>query len=77
MKNDESFENLLKRLEEVNGKLEKEENISLDELMKLFEEGIEIAKKCNKQIEDAEKKITILINENGNIKEENFIQSEE
>ncbi len=77
MKNDESFENLLKRLEEVNGKLEKEENISLDESMKLFEEGIEIAKKCNKQIEDAEKKITILINENGNIKEENFIQSEE
>lgn len=77
MKNDESFENLLKRLEEVNGKLEKEENISLDESMKLFEEGIEIAKKCNKQIEDAEKKITILINENDNIKEENFIQSEE
>lgn len=77
MKKEESFEELLNRLEEVTSKLEKEENISLEESMKLFEEGIDISKKCNKQIEEAEKKISILINENNEIKEENFIQDEE
>jgi len=77
MEKEETFEELLNRLEEVNTKLENEENISLDESMKLFEEGIEIAKKCNKQIEDAEKKISILIKENDEVKEENFIPNEE
>lgn len=73
---EESFEELLNRLEDITTKLEKEENISLEESMKLFEEGIEISKKCNKQIEEAERKISILIRENDEIKEENFIQDE-
>ena len=64
MKKEESFEELLNRLEDITTKLEKEENISLEESMKLFEEGIEISKKCNKQIEEAERKISILIREN-------------
>lgn len=76
MKKQESFEELLTKLEEITSKLEKEENISLDESMKLFEEGIQISKKCNQQIEEAEKKITILIKQNDEIKEENFIQDE-
>ena len=76
MKNQETFEELLTRLEDITTKLEKEENISLDESMKLFEEGIQISKKCNQQIEEAEKKITILIRQNDEIKEENFIQDE-
>ncbi len=76
MKNQETFEELLTRLEDITTKLEKEENISLDESMKLFEEGIQISKKCNQQIEEAEKKITILIKQNDEIKEENFIQDE-
>ena len=77
MKKEESFEELLNKLYEITSKLEKEENISLEESMKLFEEGIDISKKCNKQIEDAERKISILINENDEIKEESFIQNEE
>ncbi len=76
MKKQETFEELLTRLEDITTKLEKEENISLDESMKLFEEGIQISKKCNQQIEEAEKKITILIRQNDEIKEENFIQDE-
>ncbi len=77
MKKEASFEELLTRLEEVTTQLEKAENISLEETMKLFSEGIDITKKCNEQIENAEKKITILIKENDEIKEENFIQDEE
>ena len=73
---EESFEELLTKLEDITTKLEKQDDISLDESMKLFEEGISISKKCSKQIEDAEKKITILIKENDEIKEENFIQDE-
>lgn len=76
MKKEEAFEELLKKLNEITVKLENEEGISLDESMKLFEEGIKITKECNKQIEEAEKKITILIKENDDIKEENFIQDE-
>ena len=76
MKKQESFEELLTKLEDITAQLEKEDNISLEESMKLFEEGIAISKKCNQQIEDAEKKITILMKENDEIKEENFIQDE-
>lgn len=76
MKKEESFEELLNKLEEITSKLEKEDDVSLDEAMKLFEEGIGISQKCNKQIEEAEKKISILIKENDDIKEENFIQDE-
>ncbi len=72
MKKQETFEELLQKLEDITNKLEKEENISLEESMKLFEEGIGISKKCNQQIEEAEKKIMILINENNEIKEEKF-----
>ena len=36
-----------------------------------------LSNKCNQFLNDAEKKITKLVNDNGNIKEENFdIQSE-
>lgn len=77
MKKEESFEELLIRLEDITNKLEKEEDVSLEESMKLFEEGTNIVKKCNQQIEEAEKRISILIKENDEIKEENFIPNEE
>ena len=38
----------------------------------MFEEGIKISKECNKTLEEAEKKITILINNDGETKEEEF-----
>ena len=63
------------KLEEITNKLEKEQ-LSLDESVKLFEEGMKISKECNSKLEDAEKRITILINQNGEIKEENFIPEE-
>ena len=75
-KKEETFEELLNRLEEITTKLEKEDETSLEESMKLFEEGTAIAQKCNKEIEEAEKKISILINEKDDIKEESFIQGE-
>lgn len=71
-KDDENFEELMTELEEITSKLESEK-LSLDESMKLFEKGIEISKKCNTKLENAEKKITILLNaEADNMTEEDF-----
>lgn len=74
-KEDLNFEQLIEKLEDITNKLEKEQ-LSLDESVKLFEEGIEISKKCNSKLEDAEKRITILISDGDSIKEENFIPEE-
>ena len=46
--------------------------LNLEDSVSKFEEGIKISKECNKELENAEKKITILINQNGEISEEEF-----
>lgn len=74
-KDDLNFEDVLKNLEEITNKLEKEQ-LSLDETVNLFEKGTELSKKCNEILENAEKRITILLNENGEIKEESFTAEE-
>lgn len=66
-----SFEEQMESLEKIVAELENG-NLNLDESVNKFEEGIKISKECNKILEEAEKKITILVNENGEIKEENF-----
>lgn len=71
-KKEENFEELMVKLEEITSKLETDK-LSLDESVKLFEEGMEISKKCNEKIEDAEKRITILLKTNDEVKEENFV----
>jgi len=67
----ENFEELIEKLEAITNKLENDK-LSLDESVALFEEGMKLSKKCNTKLEEAEKKITMLINENGEISEENF-----
>lgn len=51
-----SFEEALARLEEIVEKLESE-NISLEESVSLYEEGIKLSKKCSQTLEDAELRI--------------------
>ena len=63
MKEKQNFEEMLDSLEEIVQSLEKDD-LKLDESIKKFEDGMEI--------EEAEKKIAILINENGEVKEEDF-----
>lgn len=58
-KNEKTFENFLSRLEEISDKLENEE-IGLDESIKLYEEGINISKICYTKLKDAELKINEL-----------------
>jgi exodeoxyribonuclease VII small subunit len=54
------FERSLARLEEVVRKLESPQ-LALDEAMKLFEEGVALSRECQKQLEEAEGKVEILL----------------
>jgi len=68
-----SFEEALKKLEAIVDELETG-NLTLDDSVEKFKEGIELTSFCNKKLDEAEKKITVLIEDNdGRIKEQNFI----
>ncbi len=72
-----SFEEKMKKLEEIATELEKGD-LDLDTSVSKFEEGMKISKECNEMLEKAEKKITMLIKgENGELAEEKFVQNEE
>ena len=70
-KDEKTFEELMEKLEEITAKLEKE-NISLDDSVKLFEDGMNISKECNKKLEEAEKRITMLVETKDGFEEEDF-----
>lgn len=54
------FERSLARLEEVVRRLESPQ-LSLDDAMKLFEEGVALSRECQKQLEEAEGRVEILL----------------
>ena len=59
---EKSFEDLLKRLEEIVSKLETND-ISLEESLDLFEEGIGMSKECEKILSAARKRVQKLVQE--------------
>ena len=67
----ENFEESMKKLECIVNELENG-NLNLDESVEKFEEGMKISKQCNKILEDSEKKITILLENDDKIIEEDF-----
>ena len=54
------FEQAMARLETIVSELEKGD-LSLDESLKIFEEGIKLSKICLKMLDDTERKVEILI----------------
>lgn len=77
MEENTSFEDKMKKLEEIANELEKGE-LNLDDSVSKFEEGMKLSKECSQMLEKAEKKITMLIkDEDGNISEDKFVQNEE
>ena len=57
------FETALKRLEEIVKKLENGE-LTLDSALQLFEEGIKLSRFCHKTLEEAERRVEILVKNN-------------
>lgn len=58
------FERSLARLEEIVRKLESA-NLPLDEAMNLFEEGMQLSRDCQQQLEQAEARVEILLKKAG------------
>lgn len=68
----QSFEESLKKLEGIVAQMERGD-ISLEESIKLFEEGSKLAENCKQQLAEAEGKVEILIKQrNGAMKREPF-----
>jgi len=59
-----TFEEAMKRLEELVERLG-EGNLSLDESLKLFEEGMELCKFCHKKLDEAGYKVEKLMEKEG------------
>lgn len=67
-----SFEQSVNELEEIVSALENGET-TLDESLKLFEQGIKLSKSCQSMLDKAQQKVTVLLqNEDGEITEEEF-----
>lgn len=73
---DLNFEKAIEQLEEIAKELEKGD-LDLETSVSKFEEGMKLSKECNELLENAEKRITILLKEGDTLKEEKFVQEEE
>jgi exodeoxyribonuclease VII small subunit len=66
------FESALKSLDEIVVQLEAGD-LTLDRSLELFEEGVRISRFCSAQLDEAERKVEILMkNAEGVVKEEPF-----
>jgi exodeoxyribonuclease VII small subunit len=63
-KKEPGFEQSLKRLEEIVDQLEGDE-LELEQSLALFEEGVKLAQACNRRLDEAEKKVAILLKDSG------------
>ncbi len=68
---EKKFEQYMERLEEIVHGLENGA-ANLDDTLSLYEEGVKIAKKCNKMLDDAQQKVTVLAKGEGGISEKEF-----
>jgi exodeoxyribonuclease VII small subunit len=69
------FEQALKRLEEIVAELEKGE-LALERALQLFEEGVKISRMCGEKLEEAERKVEMLVKDGkGGLREEPIEQS--
>ena len=71
-----NFEQAMQQLEQITNELEKGE-LNLEDSVKKFEQGMEISKKCNEILQQAEKRITVLIQKEEGLEEQNFIPKED
>ena len=70
-----NFEKTLADLENIVQRLD-ENDLSLDEALSLFEEGIKLSRFCSQKLDSVENKVEILLRDDeGNLKKEPFENS--
>jgi exodeoxyribonuclease VII small subunit len=73
---EKKFETAMARLEEIVQKLE-QGDLPLEQSLKLFEEGIRLSRICNTRLEEAERKVEILLKDkDGNMIAKPFEEQE-
>ena len=65
------FEASLDKLEKLVEKME-DGDLTLEESLKIFEEGVKLTRECQQALADAEQKVKLLIEESGEITSTDF-----
>ena len=74
---EKKFEAALARLEEIVKELE-QGDLPLEQSLKLFEEGIKLSRICNRRLEDAERRVEVLLKDDaGKLVAQPFNEEEE
>lgn len=76
MAKQKNFEEAMARLEKITRELEEGE-LSLEQSLKRFDEGIKLAEFCNNTLNEAEKRVEILLQKNGELVAEPFAEPDE
>jgi len=72
----QTFEKAMKQLEEIVQELEIGD-LPLEKAIKKFEEGVQLSKFCSETLDETEKRITILLqDQQGNVTEKPFMPEE-
>jgi exodeoxyribonuclease VII small subunit len=64
---EEKFEEMLEKLEKIVHRME-EGNITLEESIAAFEEGVRLSRSCAKKLDEAQRKVELLLQQNGELK---------
>lgn len=65
------FEDALRELEDIVKRLESGD-LPLEESLKIFEEGVTLSRYCFQKLEEAEKRVSILMKDEGGMRREPF-----
>lgn len=72
----QTFEEAMKQLEEIVQELESGD-LPLEKAILKYEEGVRLSRFCSEKLDETEKRITILQNQDGNVLEKPFMQENE
>jgi exodeoxyribonuclease VII small subunit len=75
-KGKKTFESALSQLESIVARLE-DGDLPLEESLKLFEEGVKLSRFCNQKLDEAQKKVELLLKRNGGKLEPHPFEPEE
>lgn len=67
----QTFEEAMRRLEQIAQELENSD-VSLEDSIKKFEEGVRLSDYCGRQLEEAKRKVAILLKKDGDLVEKPF-----